>query len=435
MQASSVILKRWLLALILLVLFLPMLENTFRFAGLKVLNGDITLPKDDTLNAAGWFSGSYQQKKETYINDLFGFRNFCVRLNNQVLYTFFNKGKAKGLVVGKENYLFEIGYIESYMGKDCIGADSANKILEKLKFISDQLAAANKQLLLVFAPGKASFYSEFIPDQFSQMGSCTNYELLSKGAVQRGVHVLDLNAWFRAEKARSKYPLYPQYGIHWSKYGSVLAADTIIKTIERLRGIDMPNLYYDSLTMGPPEGLDYDMGDGMNMFEKLKSFDMATVKVKTESAAGKATPAVLVISDSFYWGMYDFGIGKSFKNDHFWYYNKKVYPESFKQDKYVNELSLKRELNNHDVVVIMATEPNLRSFGWNFIESANKLYKGRKLPHSAGYFKRLKDLCAYIRQDAVWLEATIKKAKAGGVSLDEQVKKEAEWVLENDGVY
>ena len=320
------------------MLLLPILEDKFAFANIKDLSGDITFPKEDTLSAATWFSASYQQKKELVANDLFGFRNFCVRLNNQLIYSLFKRGKVNSLIVGKSAYLYEEGYINSYMGKDCIGEDSAAITLKKLKFVSDILANQNKQLIIVFAPGKASFYPEFIPDKYVKSDKCTNYQLLSQGAKQLGIHILDINAWFRKEKSTSKYPLYPQYGIHWSKYGSVLAADTIIKTIELLRGIDMPDLTYDSLTLGQPFGIDYDMGDGMNLLVKLKSFEMANMKVKVESAVGKTTPSVLVISDSFYWGMYDFGIGKSFKNDHFWYYNKRVFPESFKQETPVNPI-------------------------------------------------------------------------------------------------
>jgi hypothetical protein len=435
MSRFSFILRRILTALVLLMFFIPILQDKFAFAKLEPLKGAITYPTKDTITAAGWFSGTFQEKTETFLKEMFGFRSFCVRLNNQILYSVFSKTNAQGIVIGKNGYLFESGYLDTYTGKDCIGKDSAEIIARRMKFISEALAREQKQLIIVIAAGKASFYPEYIPDRFPKEESCSNYKLFSESLKGKGLNVLDINGWFMAEKNKSKYPLYPQYGIHWSSYGAVLVADTIIKTIEHLRGIDMPNLYYDSLRMEQPHGIDYDIADGLNLLRQLKSFDMAYVDVKCERPEGKTQPNVLVISDSFYWGMYAFGIGGSFKKHHFWYYNQQVYPESFTEEKAVKELSLRKELDNHDVVIIMGTESNLKTFSWGFNETAEKLLQTHVQPHSEKYRKKLKELVEYIKVDGVWLEATIKNAKKEGRSLEEQLIKEAEWVLAGEGLY
>ena len=436
MSRSSHILRSLLLALIFILLCLPLIQDKFEFFEETPLNGDIVYPKEDSLTVDSWFSGSYQQKKEDVVNDLFGLRNFCVRLNNQVAFSFFKLAKANNVIVGRENYLYEEKYITSYMGQDMISNEKADETLKKLKFISDTLEKMNKQVLLVFAAGKASFYPEFIPDKYVKVNGQSNYQLMSQKAKQAGLHVLDVNAWFMAQKNKTKYPLYPQYGIHWSEYGSVLVADTLIKTIERLRNIDVPNVYIDSLKVEQPDGIDYDIADGMNLLARLKSFDMANVKVGFESDSGKTKPSVLVISDSFYWGIYDFGISKCFSNHHFWFYNKQVFPESFKTETRVNTLNLMRQIGDHDVIVLMATESNLAHLGWDFIESAEMVLKNGKLPHSELYHKRVRDLSNYIKEDPVWRKAAIKNAKKEGVSLEVQIIREAEWVIEHDeGIY
>jgi hypothetical protein len=56
-------------------------------------------------------------------------------------------------------------------------------------------------------------------------------------------------------------------------------------------------------------------------------------------------------------------------------------------------------------------------------------------PHSELYFKRLYETSEFIKLDKKWLEQTKKKAKQNGVSLEEQIKKEAEWVLGMEGIY
>jgi hypothetical protein len=436
MGRSSHIFRSLLLALIFILLFLPLIQDKFEFFEEKPLNGDIVYPTEDSLTPDTWFSGSYQQKKEDVVNDLFGLRNFCVRVNNQVAFSLFKLAKANNVIVGKDNYLFEEKYITSYMGQDLISEEKADATIGKLKFIADTLAKMNKQLLLVFAAGKASFYPEFIPDKYVRINGKSNYMLLSEKAKQAGLDVIDVNAWFMAQKGRSRYPLYPQYGIHWSEYGSVLVADTLIKTIEHLRQVDLPNVYFDSLTVEQPDGIDYDIADGMNLLTKLKSFDMANVKVGFENDSNKTKPSVLVISDSFYWGIYDFGISRSFSNHHFWFYNKQVFPESFKTETRVNTLNLQRQIKEHDVIVLMATESNLAHLGWDFLESAEMVLKSGKLPHSDYYHKRVKDLSNYIKSDPVWRKAAIKNAKKEGVTLEVQIIREAEWVIEHDeGIY
>ncbi len=34
-----------------------------------------------------------------------------------------------------------------------------------------------------------------------------------------GINHIDFNSYFVQNKGKSKYPLYPQYGIHWSYCG------------------------------------------------------------------------------------------------------------------------------------------------------------------------------------------------------------------------
>ncbi|MBI4645358.1 MAG: hypothetical protein HY738_01900 [Bacteroidia bacterium] len=68
---------------------------------LKPLKGDISLTEDTIFSLRGWFSGKYQEKKEKYLNESFGFRSTMVRLNNQIAFSFFNKAKANGVIIGR----------------------------------------------------------------------------------------------------------------------------------------------------------------------------------------------------------------------------------------------------------------------------------------------------------------------------------------------
>lgn len=419
------------------VLFLPLIQEHLHLKKVYPLNGDVTLPPDIVFDKEDWFSGYYQEEKEKFINSDFGFRNQFVKLNNQIAYSLYHKAKANGVVIGKGTYLYEQSYINAYTGTDFLGKDSIDHTIGRMRFVSDTLRKLGKQLIVVFAAGKASFYPEYIPDEYLPVRGPTNYGYMSVAAQQAGLHVIDFNRWFIANKYRSKYPLYPQHGIHWSTYGTALAADSLLRKIEELRGIDVPELKFDGVNMEQAHGVDYDIGDGMNLLFHLKSFDMAYPQMLHVDAKGKTKPRVLVISDSFYWGMFNLGIRNCFDNSHFWYYNRQVYPESEKQDLLVDDVDLGEALAAHDVFVVMATEATLRKISWGFLENSERYYKGFRVPkpdaEAKEYEQKVKDMVKYIKGNEKWLSDTKKRARERGISTDSMLLLEARWNLDHQG--
>jgi len=431
MNSFSNILKKGLLLIVFSVMLLPMIQDKFNFIELPALKGDVKYPSDSVINKSKWFSARYQEEKETYLNSMFGLRSLFVRLHNQISYSCFNKANANGVVIGKEHYLYEQGYIDAYTGKDFLGEDSITHTLNKLKFISDTLNKLNKQLIIVFAPGKASYYPEFIPDNYLPVLQSTNYKSFSDGAKKHGLETIDFNKWFMDNKNKSKHPLYPKYGIHWSIYGCAIAADSIIRKIEDLRHINAPHFYFKTVSLEKPKDIDYDMADGMNLLFKLSSFKNAYPNMIIEDSIGKTKPRVLTISDSFYWGMYNMQISKCFSNHHFWYYNKMVYPESFKQELVTDQLDLELEIKNHDVIILMATEANLKNIGWGSIQNLTKLFTGNYV--SANKQKELKNkILGYIdliKKDSQWLSDSKMRAKEKNITLDSMLVLEALWQI------
>lgn len=379
MKKISQAFKSVLLVMVFLVIFIHDIYKEFNFIRIPPLKGDVKYAPKPTLANSSWFDGSFQEQQETFINDNFGFRSLYVRLNNQIRFSLFDKINAKGVVLGKDKYLFEENYINAYTGKDFIGESSIRDITDRIKFISDTLNKINKHLIIIIAAGKASFYPEYIPEKYLPASEATNYNVFKKYLERTEINLIDFNKWFVENKYKSKYPLYPKYGIHWSAYGAALAADSIIRFIEKMRGIDVPNLIYNEVDLKKPFGADYDIANGMNLLFKFKREEMAYPRISTESAKNKVQPSVLVISDSFYWGMYYFGISKSFKNDHFWYYNQLVYPQSLKKEMLSTNLDLSAEIQNHDVFIIMATEASLNKLGWGFLERMEKHFKAKTI--------------------------------------------------------
>lgn len=416
------------------ILFLPLAQSKFNIFELTALKGDIRYPAQAKFSISDWFSSKYQEEKETYLNSMFGFRSTCVRINNQIAYSFFKKANANGVIIGKDNYLYEESYLNSYNGSDFLGQDSINHTLNRLKYLTDTLNKLNKQLIIVFAAGKASFYPEYIPDSYLKSSvDNTNYKALSIGAKNMGLNVIDFNDLFVKNKSISKYPLYPKHGIHWSQYGMALAADSIVKTIAKMRGINMSTITYNEVVIQKAYDTDSDIGDGMNLLFDLNGFDMAYPKVIINHE-GKDKPNVLVISDSFYWGIYNFGISSCFSNPHFWYYNKQVYPESATNELLTDNLNIGDEISKNDVIIIMATEATLKSIGWGFIEKAESHFKGNLSIKKEKLItiEKINSWKEYIKKDPNWMENVKLSASKKSISVDSALTIDAIWQAQQE---
>jgi hypothetical protein len=366
--------KNLLFAVIVAALFVPVLQKKLQLVPVKPLEGAVTVSETNYFSIKEWFSAEYQEKKETHLNESFGFRNSFVRINNQLAYSLFNQAKANGVIIGKENYLYEENYIKAYLGLDYIGDSLSEDRFRKLAFIKDTLNQLNKDLILVFAAGKGSFYPEYFPENYSEKIGVTNYEKHIQLANQKKLDFIDFNAYFLKNKSASKYLLYPKYGIHWSQYGMCLAADSILKTIEQKRKIDLPSLFWTDYSFSEAFDTDYDIAAGMNLFFRLKTEQMAYPKIHFEDEKGKTKPRTIMISDSFYWGMFNFGLSSAFTNHQFWYYNQAIYPESYTAPLTTSDLNLKKVIANQDVILIMGTEATLPEFGWGIIDQLYDLF-------------------------------------------------------------
>jgi hypothetical protein len=350
------------------LLLIPYFQVKTQYFKIPTLNGAIEKKIAPKLDLTSWLNGTYQEGYEAYLNDNFGFHDLIIRLNNQINFYIFKKAKANGVVVGKENYLYEESYIKAYYGQDFIGQSEIRKRLKRVHYIQQRLARMDKQFIIVYAPGKGSYFPEYIPDRLKTKIQTTNYETYVKTSKDLGINHIDFHKYFRAQKHRSKYPLYPQYGIHWSKYGMYLAADSMVRYIENLAHIDMANFYYKQLRWAQPEDTDYDIALGMNILDTLKSFQMAYPNVLSEPNTNKAKPSVLVVADSFYWGLFNFGFSNVFDKSHFWYYNEEVYPDTYVSPKKTKQVLFSKEVKSHDIFIVLATDANLPKFGWGFID-------------------------------------------------------------------
>jgi len=377
------------------LLLLPVFQHATKLLPERKLRGAVTQAPVPSLHAEGWFAGTYQDSMETAINDRFGFRNMFIRINNQVAFSLYRKALASGVIIGKNNYLYEKNYILAANGTDYLGDSVIAARAEKLKALQDRLESDGKHFVVTFAAGKGSFYPEYFPDRYRKAGVAdrqspsaqatngrsksgysrenpavnrpsawkTNLQAYKYAFDTLGVHYIDFNDWFLAMKDTSQYDLYPRTGIHWSYYGMVLVIDSLQRYFTRTAGQSMPRFEYGQIRESRNyRSSDDDIEDGMNIIFRINYDRLAYPRVQFRDEGVDKLKGV-VIADSFYWGLHNIGFSsRMFDKGEFWYYNNRIIANHLDGPVPLDTIDRMKRLADKDVVMLMATEATLTAF-------------------------------------------------------------------------
>lgn len=428
--------KNIILVELLLMLFFPLIQQTFPFVELKPLYGTITpIEKPDSIQK-NWFSGEYQKKYEEYFNENFGFRNWLVRLNNQKTYSLFDQVHCSNVIVGKNDQLFQDFYIDAYSGKDFVGKSEIQEKCFKLKKIQDTLSSKGIHLIVLIAPGKADFFPEYIPEEYKVILDKklpTNYQIFSSELKENNINTIDFNKWFIEHKDKTDFPLYPQGGVHWSVFATAIAADTLI---ENMRRISNENYIDIKINKGEIRDTipvpDRELTDGMNLIFPLPAYKTAFPNLEFDTV-NRTKPNVLTISDSYFnnlseVGLFKYGFSDQSLNFESFYMAHSVFTNNYI---YVNLLDLQKEIESRKFVIIITTVPNLNRFGWGFIEKAYDLYFN--IDKKKERNEQIKKWEIRIVNTPEWYESIKQQAKEKGNTIEVELKLHAEYMIWKEG--
>lgn len=373
--------KYYLLSFFLLLLWAPMVQQTFDVFTIPELQGAFVKPDNIILTSENWFSGDYGRKKEDFIRSDFGFHAVLVRLYNQIQYSFFNQACTKNVVIGKDDYIYEDRYIDAYYGRDFIGDEAIEVRTQQVKELQDTLKNYGIFLFTVFTPGKGMYYPEFIPENKRGPRTRTNYEAYIDAYNRNGLNYIDFEKYFIAMKDTSRYPLYTRGGIHWTYYGEVLAIDSIIRYLHKNAGMKRTALTVNSIkTSTVPEFRDNDAASAMNILKELNRDTLAYPQLSYNDSLKQFN--FFTVGDSYYWDMQLHFAPFLFNDSWFWYYYNKMYGwNGTTIDIEYSKPRISDILIMKNVVCIFQTDAALTNLGWGFFWDANTKFKSYKWEH------------------------------------------------------
>ena len=354
----------------MLIIAFPLLQHGLSFYESGKLHGAVSGIPDPPFNWKTWWAGDFQAQKSAYLNDSTGCRPDLVRLNNQLDFWMFRKLHAHSVVAGKNDCLFEQEYVDEYYGRDCTGADSMRKAVVQLRKVQDTLERLGKTLVFLYAPSKAYYFADQLPPRSrgAKTGATTNYAIFKRLADEAHIHQIDYNAWFLSMKDTSRELLFSRLGIHWTMYGSLLAADSFIRYIDRQRNIRLPSLQWQKVEhTDEPRRTDDDLAAGLNLIYPMKPEHFTYPEYSYNHDGKRDMPRILYIGDSFLWvWLYD-DLMQNISNDfEIWYY----FVESWNQNTIkgteppgrVEKLDWQARLMLSDCVAILYVPSSFYSF-------------------------------------------------------------------------
>jgi hypothetical protein len=331
------------------------------------------------------------------------------------------------MVVGKNNYLFDKSYIDTYYGHDFIGSPKIKRVVNVLDELQDSLEARGKIVVYCLATGKATFFPEYIP--YEEEKDSTNNEVMVQEFQKRGINHINFAPYLLELKKEHGDLLFPKYGVHWSYFANIFVADSLSKYIEHKTGWDLPNIEITEMKFSEkPKHFDNDAGDALNLFDTLQPDRMAYPEFKWNKPADLKKKKVLFISDSFGWDLFEnIDFGKDcFSEMQLWFYYQAVYSKTVKEGRLIDELPLlSRHVSLHDMLmeydafVILTNEPNNVLRGWGFPKDALMTLKDSNHVREERGNEFLYNQC-YDKKE--WREGLEKLAEERNITFEEMVE-------------
>lgn len=428
-----------LFTLTAVLLFASLMQKWFHWRDFEPLKGVVEEQAKPELGFSNYKDGSFQQATEQYLKQHFGYREPLIRFYNQYLWDFYRKTPVEGaqVVFGKDNWMYEPWVVDDYYQRQYLkyAADSAemasllSKEAKRVYQVQQILEPYGVHLFACMVPSKDFVYPEYLPEN---KDTANNRPKISarffneEEYTRLGVNHLNLEQYFLDIKDTADFWLFPKTGTHWSRYASLYAADTLIRYMEHLGGVNIKNLVIGPRELAEARDTDDDLESLMNLFRPIHKPQYYYAQSSTDGDPSAKKPKMIVVGDSFWWSIaLQIPIEEIFSIAPYWYYNCTIYYDKAYHS--VDEVNLVDELLSSDFINLFYS--STQQYRMNNGFTKNALMALCYDPEEIDSVQTA--LGQKIQADSSWMEKLKERADINGKSLDEVVDNEAKWMIDN----
>lgn len=435
-----------LFALTGLLLFASMLQKITNLPRFVELKGAIEERPMPALTFPSYADGSFQGQTEAHLKQRFGFREPLIRLYNQYLWDCYGKTPVtEGQVVfGKDGWMYEPWVVADHYQRQfrLYAADSAQmaqKLTEEAQRVlqlQQNLEAYGIHLFVCMVPAKDLICPEYLPEnqdtRFDDQPKISARFFNEEEYTRLEVNHLNLEQWFLQVKDTVDFMLFPKTGTHWSKYAALFAADTLIRYMEHLGGLNMRNLVIGPSTLDNARDPDADLESLLNLIRPLPKPKYYYAEATTDGDTTATKPKMIVVGDSFWWNIASqIPLGEIFSESPYWYYNSTIYfGEPYHS---VDELDLAEELLSADFIILFysATQQYRMNDGFTqkALEALSQVDDNGAIDSTAFIEREIERMMAKLKGDPSSMELLQEKAKQNNKSIEQTLRDDAEWIV------
>ena len=405
----------------------------------KPLEGVVATEKPVKLTFETYLAGSYQDYLSEHAKRHTGFREFFIRNYNQVCYSCFGKFNNNNIVVGENNELFTNMYVDDVTGKRVeqyfTTVDSAKMAARENVALTLRLMDTLKQhgtdFLFVFAPSKAAIYPEYLPEPYrSQLSDFSLIDYYITLFKENNIPHIDFYNYFKQLKDRFPYPLYSQYGTHWSYATIPFVTDSILRKMEAISGKKLPHVEITDLNVSTEySGQDRELEGQFNLLFPLRKPAIPNPVFALTDTVGAARPNLVAVADSYFVPFEKTCFLEAFNSWNYLKYNEYVISSNPKYNwKKIEFLPETHQiLEEADIVMALFTAPMMYEYMFGFPEMAMKLLARGPLCDEEQIEMMIQAIC----DNPQWYDAVAKQAKERGRTIEESLRLNAIYTIQN----
>jgi hypothetical protein len=427
----QLILKRTLVATILVFMGLVILQDLFQFKKVWPLAGAPPPPADTSFSWENWKARKYQTRRDLYISQGFHLRSDFVRFYNSLEYTFFGKSTTNRVVIARQHHLMDKKQVEAYLGYNVIPEKDIENTGIWVHKIQDTLAKLHKKIYVVLVPDQPTIYPELIPPHLKKIQPQNNYELYQRVFKKYKVNCIDLVTYFKQLKNQGDPHLFPPRGSQWGKYGAALGLAYTLNELDAAYPENLTNLVIKGKVYTAADSVDMDLYHLLNLWAGNVADSIAQPIYEPPIKSG-AQPRAVFIADDAMEAWLPFGITQMFTNTTYVKYNKEIITDTTTGTP--NQITPGEWIEKNDLFLVVCKVSHLDQLGWGFIPQIYFHFypqaPGRIL-YDTHYQKKIRTTMDDIQAEKNWYNLVIEKAEKNNRTIDKQLYLDAVWIVEH----
>lgn len=231
MRNPAAVIARVVIAIFLLIVFLPTVQQLFHpipVAPVVESRQKVALPPGNPLVEL-WRGGPYFSNYERHYNDVFGLRDFFIRLRNQIQLSLFHDSDQ--VIIGRNGWIVDKPSVEvDEQTADHLPDDQWAQLERRMKKLQLVLQRRGVALLVVPVPFKNTVYPEYFPESSARRPTPNGYQRYR--SLLKSAHVPFVDAYAILSKHRSEGVFY-KTDIHWNYLGARYVAQEVVATLAK----------------------------------------------------------------------------------------------------------------------------------------------------------------------------------------------------------